>query len=111
MPKRTKIQYAPLALSDLEEIRDYISVALSNPVAAERTIRGILERIERLERHPELGPCVPPSVGLGDEYRIVMYGNYLAFYRIVGATVFIDRVLYARRDYLRLLGAAKDDSQ
>ena len=30
-------------------------------------------------------------------------GNYISFYRAYDSEVFIDRILYARRDYMRIL--------
>ena len=32
-----------------------------------------------------------------------MTGNYLTFYRVNGNEVYVDRILYGRRDYLRIL--------
>jgi plasmid stabilization system protein ParE len=44
------------------------------------------------------------------DYRCVGYGNYLAFYRPVGDNVYVDRVLYSRRDYITIiLGILPDD--
>ena len=37
------------------------------------------------------------------DYRFLVSGNYLAFYRAYGNTVYVDRILYGRRDYLRIL--------
>jgi plasmid stabilization system protein ParE len=50
----------------------------------------------------------------GDEtyadLRILVCGNYLAFYRLQGETIFIDRILYGRRDYITiLLGNVTDE--
>ena len=35
--------------------------------------------------------------------RFLVIGKYLAFYRIVENEVYIDRILYGGRDYLRIL--------
>jgi len=37
------------------------------------------------------------------DYRFLVCGNYLAFYRYKDATVYVDRILYGRRDYLKIL--------
>lgn len=37
------------------------------------------------------------------DYRFLVSGNYLIFYRACGTEVYIDRVLYGRQDYLRIL--------
>ena len=36
-------------------------------------------------------------------YRFVMFKNYLAFYRISGSDIYVDRVLYAKRDFMKIL--------
>ena len=36
-------------------------------------------------------------------YRFLVSGNYLSFYRTYGNEVYVDRILYARRDYMRVL--------
>lgn len=42
-------------------------------------------------------------MSIESDYRFLVSGNYLIFYRAYGAEVYIDRVLYGRRDYLRIL--------
>ena len=37
------------------------------------------------------------------DYRFLTSENYMVFYRVNGQDVYIDRVLYGRRDYLRIL--------
>ena len=37
------------------------------------------------------------------DYRFLVSGNYLSFYRTYGNEVYVDRILYARRDYMRIL--------
>ena len=36
-------------------------------------------------------------------YRYLVCGNYMIFYHLDGGAVYIDRILYGRRDYLTLL--------
>ena len=36
-------------------------------------------------------------------YKFVVSGNYISFYRYMDDTIFVDRILYARRDYLKIL--------
>ena len=38
------------------------------------------------------------------EYRFLPVRNYLIFYRITDTQVFVDRILYKKRDYSQLLG-------
>ena len=41
---------------------------------------------------------------MADEYRFLPVRNYLVFYRVTAEGVFVDRILYKKRDYLPLLG-------
>ncbi len=46
------------------------------------------------------------------DYRFLVSGNYLVFYRAYGKDVYIDRVLYGRHDYMRILsGDAQADEK
>lgn len=41
---------------------------------------------------------------MADEYRFLPVRNCVIFYRVTESRIFIDRILYKRRDYLPLLG-------
>ncbi|SHK39445.1 type II toxin-antitoxin system RelE/ParE family toxin [Desulforamulus aeronauticus] len=98
-----KLHYSPEALRDLNEIWEYIFGELENPTAAENTVNTILEAIDKLQDFSGVGSLLSSVVELESDYRFLVCGNYLAFYRVVGSNVYIDRVLYGRRDYLRIL--------
>ncbi|WP_303825081.1 type II toxin-antitoxin system RelE/ParE family toxin [Ruminococcus flavefaciens] len=97
-----KIVYSPKAQNDLDEIWAYISEKLLNPTA-ENTIDSILDTIDALQEHSEIGKSLYFSSDLFSGYRFLVYKNYLAFYRTSGDTVYIDRIIYGKRDYMRLL--------
>ena len=96
--------YSPLARRDLEEIREYISNDLCNPSAAIETVNAILDEAETLEAFPLMGHLVEGLPLMADEYRFLPARNYLVFYRVTAEGVFVDRILYKKRDYLQLLG-------
>ena len=98
-----KIHYSKVAEQDLDESYYYISQTLQNPIAAKNTIQGILTEVAELKTQPNTGKKVSLPNGLDSDYRFVMYKNYLAFYRHEENDIFIDRVLYGKRDYLRIL--------
>ena len=99
------IQYSPKALRDLEAIGDYISGQLQNPIAALNTVNTIQDKIDKLEDFPYAG--APLSSIYDDidveDYRFLVCLNYLAFYRVEGGNVHIDRIMYGRRDYITIL--------
>lgn len=97
------IHFSPLALRDLDEIWDYISEDLQNPSAASNTVGKILATIEILENFPESGSKLSSIVEVESDYRYLVCGNYLAFYRTQKRNIYIDRILYGKRDYLKIL--------
>ena len=51
-----KILYSPKSRKDLDRIYDYIYGDLNNPIAAEKTVKGILNKIGEIKEYPRLGP-------------------------------------------------------
>ena len=103
MPSRVLL-YSPLAKSDLDEVFDHIATELKNPASALGTVNSILEAAESLEDFPFTGSRVKGLPFAMDEYRFIVVRNYLVFYRVTESSVFVDRILYKRRDYMPLLG-------
>ena len=98
-----KILYSDEAILDLEQIGDHIAVALKSPVAALNTVGKIQDGIDRLADFPHMGSPLSSIIDFDTEYRFLVSGNYLTFYRAQGDCVYIDRVLYGKRDYLMIL--------
>lgn len=101
---QSKIEYSPRALKDLDEIWNYIEVELCNPSAAQNTVDGIMDRVDGIASFPESGSKLEFENGLNSGYRYVVFKNYLAFYRLKpDDVVYVDRVIYGGRDYMRIL--------
>lgn len=100
---KNRIYYSPEAQNNLDGIWDYIFSELCNPGAAENTVNGIMNVVDNLEDFPEIGAPLSSVMDIESDYRFLVSGNYMVFYRIEGHSVYIDRVLYGRRDYLRVL--------
>lgn len=100
---KNNIHYSPEALNDLDGIWDYIASELFNPSAAEHTVTNITDSIDRLEDFPELGALLSSVTKLESDYLFLVSGNYLVFYRVDFQNVYIDRILYSKRDYLHIL--------
>ena len=97
------LNVSPEALVDLQEIKKYITNDLGNPTAAKKTVAGITKSIRRLRKFPNSGSPLSAHVVIQTDYRFLVYGNYLTFYRYNGKTVVVTRVLYGKRDYLAIL--------
>ena len=87
------------ALSDLNDIAEYI--ALENPAAARKLVRGVFSVVERLEQHPSSGR-IPIELKNG-RYREVIYGPCRIFYRHTKNQVFVLHVMRSERQLRNFL--------
>ena len=97
------LHYSPQSLNDLDEIHEYIQTELSNPSAAIRIVNDIMDAVEKLQDYPNMGTRLSSVSNIQSDYRFLISNNYMVFYRHLGNDVYIDRILYARRNYLRIL--------
>lgn len=96
-----KIKIFPTARQDLEEVIGYLNTL--SPDTALKYYDLLVEEITSLSKMPERCPK-PKDLALAAKgYRYLIVKNYLVFYVVVGDTVQIRRILYARRDYRSLL--------
>ena len=96
-----KVVIFPSAQRDLQEIVEYLNTLSKD--AALRYYDQIVSEIASLPSMPLRYPH-PRDLPLAAKgYRYMNVRNYLVFYIISGDTVQIHRILYARRDYSRLL--------
>lgn len=102
-----EIKFSPDALSDLKGVKAYIPEELFNEQAAANTVSDIMKHIRQLSDFPESGASLSNIVQFDTSYRYLVCGNYTVFNRSENETVYIDRVLYARRDFMRILFEVK----
>lgn len=98
-----KIHLSPEVQNDLNEIKAYITEELGNEKAAATVIAKITKKIHRLQEHALIGTPIAAVTDANSDERYLVSGNYLTFYHVDDNDVYIDRVLYGRRDYLRIL--------
>ena len=100
-----RIEYLPAARQDMIEIVRYISQELQNPTAANQLAMELIEAGDGIPRFPYVNPSYMPIRPLKHEYRKLLVQNYAIFYWVdeVEQLVTVARVIYARRDYERLL--------
>ena len=91
------------AQNDLLEIKAYIEEDLLNPSSALATVSRITKSLRILQNHAQAGALLSSIADIESDYRFIVSGNYISFYRAYGREVYIDRILYARRDYMRIL--------
>ena len=96
--KYYKLRILPLFEDDLNEIVDYISIHLQNPIAAENFVDAVETAIyERLSCSEEFEPYSSAKERMYPYYRISVK-NYTIFYVVIGDTMEIRRIIYSRRD-------------
>ena len=91
---------APDAVKELEEIREYITNILKNPVSAQRITDEIFNAIGQLAESPELGASFSFRVIATTSLRYLVVGNYIVVYRVVDDCIRIIHIFNGRRDYL-----------
>lgn len=92
-----KIQWTEPALSDLENIRDYIS--RDSEYYAARFIERIIEAVEGLEKLPKMGRSVPEAEE--ESIREVLLHNYRIIYRVETDRIVVLTIIHGARDLRR----------
>ena len=100
-----RIEYLPAARQDMIEIVQYVSQELQNPIAANQLALKLIEAGDGIPRFPYANSSYTPIRLLKHEYRKLLVRNYFIFYWVDEAEqlVTVARVVYAKRDYERLL--------
>lgn len=96
-----RVVYSRVAIRDLDRVRSEVLESKSRGVTS-ACIDELMDKIEGKAVFPESGsPLYYEDSFTG--YYFIVFKAYLAFYRIEGDTLFVDRVLFRKSDYIRLL--------
>lgn len=100
-----KLHLSVDAQKDLADIKRHIAEELENPQAALSTVSKITKEIRTLRDFPLIGTPLSSIyvIEKSQNYRFLVSGSYLVFYHVMKQEIYIDRVLYGRRDYLAVL--------
>jgi plasmid stabilization system protein ParE len=103
--KTYDVVVTPKADNDLGEIFEYIAVALRAPETAGKLVTRLYISMQALSTAPFRCPLAKDSYLAKQGFRMLIADNYIAFYVVEEklSRVIIHRVIYAKRDYLRLL--------
>lgn len=85
--------FSPLAVTDLEEIADYI--ARDNPGRAVSFIRELRARCEKIVAFPEAARL---RSDIAEGIRLVPYGRYAVCYRMLPGEIRIERIVQGGRN-------------
>ena len=99
------IEVSEPAENDLRDIILYISSQLSSPMTAMNMMDTIEEALLGLSEMPQKCAAVRDDRLASMGYRKLLIKNYVAFFTIdeQSKVVNVERILYARRDWLRIL--------
>ena len=97
-----QIKYSPGAIRDLDRIWFEVFSASKDPRITEKYIGDLLNKVKTKSEFPKTGiPLYYENLFTG--YYFTRFKSYLAFYRIDGNRILVDRILYAKSDYLNIL--------
>ena len=96
------IDYSPEAIRDMDAIFDDILMVSCDLDITHRYLDDLQDKIESMVKHPKTGtPLYDEELFTG--YYSVRFKEYLAFYRLEGTMMYVDRVLQRKRDYMSIL--------
>ena len=98
-----KILYSLKSRKDLDRIFDYIHDDLNNTIAADKIVKGILNKISELKEYPQLGSIWYLENNINSGFRFLKYDNYIIFYQITKETILIVRILHRLQNYVKQL--------
>ncbi|SDY92483.1 Plasmid stabilization system protein ParE [Evansella caseinilytica] len=107
-----KLSISPEAKDDLVKIKSNISKERCNTHAAVNLVTKITRKIRGLTEHPEIGAPLSSVLDIQTDFRFLVCNNYLIFYRLENRTIYVSRILYSRRNYMRILfGKLSEDEE
>lgn len=96
------VKFSPLALADLDRVYYEVFQACLDNNTTRKYVSELIDKIENKKEFPESGtPLNFNNIFTG--YRFVIYKSYIAFYYIDSNTIYVDRVLYSKSDYIKKL--------
>ena len=97
-----KVAYSKAAVRDLDRVWAEVYNASKSYEVTTRYMDGLMVAVEEKADYPKSGvPLYYEDIFTG--YYFVTFKAYMAFYRLEGRSMFVDRVLFGKNDYLREL--------
>jgi len=100
-----RVDLSEPAENDLRDIVKYISAQLDAPLTALKTMGVIEEALGTLTDMPQRCPLAADEYLAAMGYRKLIIKNYVAFFTVdeKKKVVDVERILFARRDWLRIM--------
>ena len=99
---RCKVEYSKAAVMDLDRVWSEVFEASKDYDIAAQYVNELMDKVEAKAEHPKSGaPLYYEDSFTG--YYFVVFKSYLAFYRLENGVILVDRILFGRSDYLKVL--------
>ena len=93
-----KLELLAPAWHELEIISD-THLSLAGPESAEKITSQILNSLECLKTTPYMGRICEEMMLSTDNYRKLISGRYICFYKVISDTVYVYHIVNGKRDY------------
>lgn len=101
--KRYELRILPLFEEDLNEIVDYITYRLQNPIAAEKLMDDVEAAIEERRSCAEAFEPYSSSRKREHSYYRIQVRNFTIFYVVIDGMMEVRRILYSRSNIKKKL--------
>lgn len=101
--RRYKLSILPLFEDDLNEIADYITYRLRNPLAAEHLVDEVERAIDGRLDCAEFFESYRSSRERKHSYYRIQLKNFSIFYAVIGNTMEVRRMIYSRHNLKDLI--------
>ena len=97
-----RVEYSQAAIRDLDRIWNEVYEASKEAAIATRYVDGLMDCVAEKREFPKSGAPLYYENGFTGYYYVV-FKAYMAFYRIVEERILVDRVVFGRSDYMRII--------
>ena len=97
-----RIEYSQAAIRDLDRVWNEVYEASKEADIATRYVDGLIDCVAEKRAFPKSGAPLYYENGFTGYYYVV-FKAYMAFYRIVEERILVDRVVFGRSDYMRII--------
>ena len=104
---KCRVFISEAGIRDIEKMSSEIFSISQDKNITEAYISQLLEKIYKIADFPESGTPLYFN-GYPTDYRYVIYKNYLAFYHISENDLIVDRIVYGKSNYCKILFESKN---
>lgn len=97
-----RIEYSPVALRDLDRVFAEVYEASKSEDTATQYVIDLMDHVSEKREFPKSGSPLYYEGGFTGYY-FVVFKAYMAFYRVREDAILVDRVVYGKSDYIRVI--------